>query len=99
MSPTKAYEEKINTQLQQVKAQLEEFEARAKAKGAQTEIDTINHLKARKEEIEKKRQELKTSGEAKAEQVKSEIDSELAKLKTSLEQLGTRLKSATKASG
>jgi hypothetical protein len=94
MSTTaKAYEEKIGAQLQQTKAQLDELEARAKGKMAQAEIETISHLKATQQEIEKKRQELKTSGDAKIEQVKSEIDAQIAKLKSSLEQVSTRVKS------
>ncbi len=89
---TKAYEEKISAQLQQAKAQLGEFEARAKGKAAQAEIDTINRLKTKHEEIDKKRQDLKTVGEAKVDQAKAEIDAEVAKLKTSLADLATKLK-------
>ena len=88
----KAYEEKISAQLQQAKAQLGEFEARAKSKVAQAEIDTINHLKTKHQEIDKKRQELKTVADAKLDQVKAEIDAEVAKLKTSLAELAARLK-------
>ena|SRR5579859_3882518 len=88
----KAYEEKIGAQLQQAKAQLGELEASAKGKMAQAEIDTINHLKTKQQEIDKKRQDLKTTADAKVEQVKAEIDTELAKLKTSLGELATKLK-------
>ena len=88
----KAYEEKISAQLQQAKAQLGEFEARARGKMAQAEIDTINYLKAKHQEIDKKRQELKTVADAKVDQFKAEIDAEVAKLKTSLAELATRLK-------
>jgi hypothetical protein len=49
---TKAYEEKINAQLQQAKAQLGDFEARAKGKMAQAEIDTVNRLKTKHQEID-----------------------------------------------
>lgn len=89
---TKAYEEKISAQLQQAKAQLAELEARAKGKMAQGEIDTINHLKTKHQEIDKKRQELKTIGDAKVDQVKAEIDAEVAKIKASLAELATKLK-------
>jgi hypothetical protein len=92
---TKAYEEKINAQLQQVKSQLEEFEAGAKGKMAQAEIETINQLKAKQQELEKKRQDLKTTSDSKIEQVKAQIEPELAKLKTSLEQLATKFKKAS----
>jgi hypothetical protein len=94
---TKAYEEKISAQLQQAKAQLEELHSRAKDKMAQAEIDTINNLKTRQQEIEKKRQDLKTTGDAKVEQVKTEIDTELAKLKNSLGELATKLKDEVQA--
>lgn len=89
---TKGYEEKINTQLQQIKAQLGEFEAHAKSKMAQAEIDTINQLKTKHQEIERKRQDLKTAAGQKVEQVKAEIDAGVAKLKTSLSDLATKLK-------
>lgn len=94
---TKAYEEKISAQLQQAKTQLEELHARAKGKMAQAEIDTINNLKTRQQEIEKKRQDLKTTGDAKVEQVKGEIDTELTKLKNSLGELATKLKDEVRA--
>jgi len=89
---THAYEEKIDAQLQQAKAQLAEFEARAKGKKAQTEIDTINHLRTKHREIEKKRQDLKTIGEAKVKHFKADIETEMAKLKTSLAELAMKLK-------
>jgi hypothetical protein len=88
----KAYEEKITAQLQQAKAQLAELEARAKEKMAQAEISTINQLKTRHQDIEKKRQDLKTVGDAKADHVKDDINREMDKLKTSLADLATKLK-------
>ena len=95
--PTKAYEDKISAELQQAKAQLAEFEARAKGIAAQAEIDTINYLKTKHQQIDKKRQELKIVGDAKIEQVKSEIDAEVARLKTSLAELGKKLKAEPRA--
>lgn len=88
----KAFEEKLNAQLQQAKSQLEEFEARAKSTAARTEIETIHHLKTMRQEIEKKRHELKNAGEGKFQQVKSEIDAEMSKLRTSMEQLSSKFK-------
>jgi hypothetical protein len=93
----KAYEEKISAELQLAKAQLSEFEARGKGKMAQAEIDTINRLKTRQREIDKKRQDLKTVADAKVEQVKAEIDADLAKLKTSVADLATKLKAEPRA--
>ncbi len=91
---TKAFEEKINAELQQTKAQLGDFESRAKGKMAQAEVDTIDRLKTKHQEIDKKRQNLKTVGDAKLGQAKAEINSEVANLKSSLAELATKLKKA-----
>ena len=90
----KTYEDKIRAELQQFDTRLQEFEARDKHRTAQAEIDAINHLKKRKQEIETRRQELRTASDARIQQVKSQIDTDLAKLKSSLDQLTTRLKKA-----
>ena len=42
----KAYQEKIDAQLHEAKALLSGFEAHAKGKLAQSELDTISRLKA-----------------------------------------------------
>ena len=89
----KAFEEKVSAQLQEAKAKIDEIEAHAKGKVAQAEIDAINSLKAKRQEIEKKRHELKTAGDTKVEHLKSEIETEMARYKTSLSELATKLKS------
>jgi|SRR6516162_11048526 hypothetical protein len=91
----KAYREKINAQLQEAKAVLTGVEAHAKGKLAQSEIDTLNHLKTKHQEIEKKvHQDLKTAGEvAVAAKVKSDIDAEVTKFKASVDQLSQKIKS------
>jgi len=91
----KAYQEKINAQLQEAKAVLNGLEAHAKSKLAQSEIDTITHLKAKNQEIEKKlHQDLKVGAEvAVAAKAKSNIDAEVAKFKTSMDQLSAKIKS------
>jgi hypothetical protein len=91
----KAYQEKISAQLQEGKALLNGFEAHAKGNLAQSEIDTIAHLKAKNQEIDKKvHHDLKAAGAvAVAEKIKSDIDGEIAKFKTSLNQLTAKLKS------
>lgn len=94
----KAYEEKITAQLQQGKGQLAELEASAKGKVAQAEINLIHDLKTRHREIDKKLHELKTTGDANAEQIKAEIDANVAKLKSSLTELASKLKEHAKAS-
>ena len=97
-NPTiKAYEDKIGAQLLQAKGQLAEFESRAKAKMAQGEIDTINRLKTKHQEIDRKRQNLKTVGDAKLAHAKAEIDADMANLKNSLAELNAKLKGEPRA--
>jgi ribosome-associated translation inhibitor RaiA len=94
---TKAFEEKVSAQLQEAKSQIEAMEARAKGTMTQAEIDAINGFKQKRQEIDKKRQDLKISSEAKAAQLRTEIDAEIAKLKTSLEHFSTKVKSRAAA--
>ena len=61
---TNPFADKIHAQLQEAQSQLEKFEAVAKGKMAQAEVDALNHLKTRRQEIDKKRQELKTAAAA-----------------------------------
>ena len=91
----KAYKEKVGAQLQEDKAVLSGFEAHAKGKFAQAEIDTINRLKTKNQEIDKKvHHDLKVTGEVTvAAKIKAEIDAEMAKFKASLDQLNTKVKS------
>jgi protein subunit release factor A len=98
IAEAKAHEEKISAQLHEAKALLDEIEAHARKKKAQAEIDTINTLKTKRQEIEKKLQGLKTVGEAKlGANIKADIDADLAKFKTSLGELATKLKSHSAA--
>ena len=96
----KAYQEKIGAQLHEAKALLDGFEAHAKGKLAQSEIDAIARLKAKHQEIDKKvHHDLKVTGEvAIAAKAKSDIDAEIAKFKASLDQLAARAKSQPTAS-
>jgi hypothetical protein len=91
----KAYQAKVDAQLQEAKALLNGFEAHAKGKLAQSEINTISRLKAKHQEIDKMaHQDLKTTGEITvAAKVKSDIDAEMAKFKASLDQLVAKAKS------
>lgn len=93
IAEVKAHQEKIQAQLHEAKALLDEFEAHAKKNKAQAEIDKISALKTKKQEIEKKFQHhLKTAGEAAlALKVTAEIEADLAKLKGSMDDVTTRL--------
>ena len=90
----KAYRKKIVAQLHEAKALLAGVEAHAQGKLAQSELDTISHLKTKQEEIDKKvHEDLKEDGKvAVAAKVKSDIDAELSKFKASLDQLAAKTK-------
>jgi hypothetical protein len=89
----KTFEQKVSAQLQEAKAKIDEIEAHAKGKLAQAELDAIKGFNAKRREIEKKGQDLKTAGEAKAAQVRAEIESDIARLETSIDQFSTKIKS------
>ena len=91
----KAYRKKVVAQLHEAKALLNGVEAHAQGKLAQSEIDTISHLKTKHQEIEGKvHDDLKEDGKvAIAAKVKSDIDAELTKLKASLDHLAAKTKS------
>jgi C4-type Zn-finger protein len=92
----KAFEENVRAQLEKSKSQLKEIETLVKGKASQAEIDTINGLKNKQQEILNKVQELKTSTDTKA---KAAIETALAKFNEALGQVATRLKSQTPAPG
>jgi C4-type Zn-finger protein len=85
----KTFEENISAQLEKSKSQIKEIETLAKGKASQAEIDTINGLKNKREEILKKVQQLKTSADTKA---KTAVETDLAKFNDSLGQVATALK-------
>ena len=88
----KHYEEKIGAQLQQARAQLEKFEARARATKAQAEIEAVKALNATKRSIDEKHRQLQTAAGAKASQIKAEIDAAIPAFKASLEQHARKFK-------
>jgi len=91
-STLKAYEDKIRAQVQEGKAKLEQFEAKAREKHADAELSAINQLKTSKQDIDRKLQALKTTQEAMIGHAKESIDAEVAKFKASLDTLSGKLK-------
>jgi hypothetical protein len=86
IAEAKAHGEKFSAQLHEAKALLDEFEAHARKAKAQAEIDAINDLKIRRQEIEKKIQDLKTVGEDKVgADVKARIEGDILKFKAALD--------------
>src|SRR5260370_34069884 len=81
----KAYEDKITAHMQEAKAklqqieakaQLQQIEAKAKETKAQAEITTLNSLKAAKQNIDRKLQDLKTTNAAHVARAKADIDAD-----------------------
>jgi len=93
IAETKVYQEKVNAQLNEAKALLNGFEAHAKGKLAQSEIDAISRLKEKHQEIDKKvHHDLKTAADvAVAAKLKSDIDADIVKFKNSLAALAAKV--------
>ena len=87
---TKTFEETVRSQLEKSKSQVEEIEALAKGRASQAANDAINALKKKRQEIDTKYQELKTSAQTKA---KTEIQADLEKFNVMLGQVAAKLKS------
>lgn len=88
----KAYGDKLSAQVQEAKAKLEEFEARAKEQKAQAEIDAIGRLKTTKQNIDRKLHDLKETHETHVARAKADVEAEVARFKTAVEELGAKLK-------
>jgi hypothetical protein len=88
----KAYEDKVSAQIQEVKAKLDQLEAKAKEKRAQAEIDAINKLKNLKQNIGQKVQDLKNTHDSNVTRAKADIDAQIATFKAVITELGDKLK-------
>jgi len=91
-SIAKAEKERIDARLQEARAKLDGLAATAKEKKAQAEIDAIAALKAKRDEIHTRLQELSSAGDAKASQIKAEVEAKLASFETEVTNLAARLK-------
>jgi hypothetical protein len=88
----KAYQDKVSSQIQQGKATLEQLEAKAKEKGAQSELTAINALKSSKENIQRKLQDLKTTHEDDMARAQTAVDADLTAFKARIAELSAKLK-------
>src|SRR5262249_22499135 len=77
-STLKTYEDKVRAQMQDAKTRLEQFEAKAKEKGAQAEVAAVNNLKTAKANIDRKLQDLKKTHDAYVTRAKADIDADVA---------------------
>jgi hypothetical protein len=89
----KAYEDKIRAQVQEGKAKLDHFEAKAKERKADAEITAIDHLKTARQDIDRKLQDLKTTNDAQMARAKADIDADVARFKASIDTLSGKLRS------
>jgi uncharacterized protein YlxW (UPF0749 family) len=86
----KTFEENVRAQWEKSKSQLQEIQTLAKGIASQKVTDTINGLKNKRQELDKKVQDLKASADTKA---KATIEAELAKFNDSLGQVAASLRS------
>jgi pyridoxal biosynthesis lyase PdxS len=92
-NPTlKAYEDDIAAQIREAKAKIEQLEAKAREKGAQGTTAVVNSLKAAKQNIEGKLQELKTTQDSNLARAKADIETDVARFKASIGELTEKLK-------
>jgi hypothetical protein len=80
----KAFQEKVTAQMHDAKAKLDELEARAKEKRAQAQLTAVNNLKATREHISKKVQDLKTTHASNVARAKADIDEAVAEFKSAI---------------
>jgi F0F1-type ATP synthase membrane subunit b/b' len=92
----KAFEDKIRAQIDQAKASLQQFEAKAKEKGSDAETSAIAKLKTAKQDIDRKLQDLKTTHEGHVARAKSDIEADAEKFKASVEGLAAKFKPGKK---
>jgi hypothetical protein len=82
-----AYVEKARAQIQEGKAKLDQIQAKAKEKQAQAEAGAIYRLKATKQNIDRKVQDLKTTSDAHLAHAKADIDADISAFKASVDAL------------
>jgi len=85
----KAFEDKVSSQMQDAKAKLDQFEAKAKDKRAQAQITAINNLKATHEHISKKVQDLKTTHATNIARAKADINEAVEEFKSAMSKIKT----------
>jgi chromosome segregation ATPase len=96
----KAYVDRVNNELNQLKNQIRDFETLAKAKDEHDAIDFVNQLRNTHQKMEKQRQAVLSSADAEMKQELDAINKGIGKLKADLSTLAAKLKSGphTKAS-
>jgi outer membrane murein-binding lipoprotein Lpp len=90
----KAIHDKIESQVSTVQAALETLKAKAQATKANAELKLIADLLTKKQAIDRKIGDLKTSGESTYQQTKSDVESRVAELEKSVKAIEAKFKAA-----
>ena len=90
----KAYEDKVNAQIREAKAKLEQFEAKATEQRTQAENKAIDDLKTTRQNLERRVRDLRSTQETNLERAKADISADVTKLNASIDELTTEFKSA-----
>ena len=87
-----AYVAKVRGQVQDGKAKLDQLEAKAKDKRAQTETDAIARLQTAKQNLDQKIQDLKSTSQVHVARAKADIDADVAAFKASVDEIASRVR-------
>jgi hypothetical protein len=83
----------VNSELKQIKSQLADFEAIAKAEDEKAAIDVVNKLRGTHRKMEEHRAAMAAAGMEEMQEEKAKIDEGITQLKAGLTQLQMKLKS------
>jgi hypothetical protein len=84
-SSLEVYEDKIAAQIHAANIRIDEFEAKARPKRAQAEVNALNGLKSARQNLERMLADLKTTRETQVARAKTDIDKAIAAFQASLE--------------
>lgn len=91
------YENLIRAQVQEVRVKLDSLEAKVREQKAQAEITAIGGLRAARENIERKLQDLRVTSDADVSRAKAALEAEVAGFKAKVEALAAKIKPRSKA--
>ena len=94
-SPLQAYEDKIAAQIHTANIRIDEFEAKAKPKRAQAEVNALSGLKTARQNIERMLVDLKTTREAQVARARADIDKAIVAFQASLEDFRRKFTTAS----
>ena len=89
-----AIHDKIESQINTVQAKLETLKAKAQATKANAELKLIADLLTKKQAIDHKLSDLKTSTDTTYQQTKSDVESRIAELEQAVKSIEAKLKAA-----